>query len=153
MKDPFADEEVVVQVEEVPVVERVVNEGQNGASKIVTTYKEGSSYDSSWVVVHANSLEEAKGLLTQEFADYLKEVKKVASFFRGGSTPAAAPAAGVRQSAPQPAQEAPGGESRSCSHGQMKFMSGFAKASGKPYKGFFCPSPDRGSQCKPVFLP
>lgn len=56
-------------------------------SKIVLTFKEGTGFDSSWIVVHAGSVAEADALLDQSFADLMAKTKKVASHFRGGAAP------------------------------------------------------------------
>lgn len=66
----------------------------------------------------------------------------------------------VTQPAPQGASvpayqqqaQRPAGDSPICNHGQMEFKEGVSKSSGKPYKGWFCPSSDRNDQCKPQFI-
>lgn len=66
------------------------------SSKIVLTFKEGTGFDSSWVVVHAASVDEADAVLDQKFADLLAKTKKVAGFFRGGSPAASNNSGGQR---------------------------------------------------------
>lgn len=41
----------------------------------------------------------------------------------------------------------------SCKHGDMKFLEGVSSKTGKPWKGYFCPSP-KGTpdQCSPQFV-
>lgn len=78
--------------------------------KIVTTLKGGAGFDAPWVVIHASSVEESDALLDQAFADYLKKVQRVASFFSGGlSAPSggSAPQQSPRSRAPQGATEPP----------------------------------------------
>lgn len=49
-----------------------------------------------------------------------------------------------------PQQQPPG---QNCAHGAMVFRSGIGKASGKPYKAFFCPAPKgTPNQCDAVFV-
>ena len=50
-----------------------------------------------------------------------------------------------------PAQPAAAGPGKSCRHGAMTWREGVSKSSGKPYKGWFCPSRDRNDQCSPEF--
>ena len=91
-EEPQPSQEPSVAPEPAPVAEAPKPAAQNvfapGEGKIVTTFKAGSSFDSPWVVVHANSVSESDALLDQAFADYLGKVKKVASFFNGGGAPA-----------------------------------------------------------------
>lgn len=119
--------------------------------KIVTTFKEGSGYDSSWVVIHANSIQESSDLLNQEFADYLTRVKRVAEFFRGGPTAAAKGNSPQRQQAPRAAQEPPAHAPASPGSG-WEYRSGVTKSgpnAGKPWEAWM---PPRGSNDKPVFF-
>lgn len=125
----------------------------NGEGKIVLTYKEGAGFDSSWTVVHANSVEDAKAILKDpEFKELLDLSKKAAAYFRGGSTPTAPAAAQPLSNVPAGAQSAPGGETRQCRHGEMKFIS--KSTNGRAWSGFFCPQPkDSTDKCEPEFLP
>lgn len=78
--------------------------------KIVLTFKEGAGFDSSWTVVHANTVGEARAILDDpEFKELLDQSKKVAAYFRGGSAPSGGgrPAAGG--GAPQGATSPPPG--------------------------------------------
>lgn len=59
------------------------------------------------------------------------------------------------QPAPTPqqaqVQAAAQGAAPACEHGARVWREGVSKSSGKPYRGWFCPSMDRGNQCKPMF--
>ncbi|SKM98755.1 Uncharacterised protein [Mycobacteroides abscessus subsp. massiliense] len=155
--DPFApktavaDNPVSSDAGRPPAVVKTAAVG-DGEGKIVLTYKEGAGFDASWTVVHANSVEDAKAILKDpEFKELLDLSKKAAAYFRGGSTPAAAPPAQARSNAPAAAQSAPGGDTRQCKHGEMQYKTG--SKNGRTWKGFFCPSPkDTPDQCSPEFL-
>jgi hypothetical protein len=126
-----------------------------GKLEIVTTLKGGNSYDEPWVVIHAGSVEESDALLDQKFADYLAKVKRVAAHFNGGGVakPAAAPAAQSVSAPPAGATAPPSGETRSCKHGAMAYKSGVAKASGKPWQAFMCPTPKGApDQCEAQWI-
>ena len=43
-------------------------------------------------------------------------------------------------------------ESEMCEHGAMTYREGVGKASGKPYRGWFCNAPKNRGQCQPKFL-
>lgn len=147
--DPF--EGATVEVEENPdkVVVKTAAVG-GGEGKIVSTYKEGAGYDASWTVVHAVGVDDWFDIHDHpRFKELLDRQRKVATYFRGGQNAAAAPARGGG-AAPQQAQEAPGGEKRFCSHGEMVFKSGVSKA-GNAYKLFSCTAP-RGQQCPAQYL-
>lgn len=125
----------------------------HGEGKIVSTYKEGAGYDASWTVVHAANVDDWFAIHDDpRFKELLEKQKKVAAYFRDKP---AAPAQQASQpsygAAPQQSQEAPGGEKRFCSHGEMVFKTGVAKATGKPYQLFSCTAP-REQQCKAQFL-
>lgn len=157
--DPFApktavaDNPVSSDAGRPPAVVKTAAVG-DGEGKIVLTYKEGAGFDSSWTVVHANSVEDAKAILKDpEFKELLDLSKKAAAYFRGGSTPSAPAApAPARSNVPAGAQSAPGGETRQCRHGEMKFIS--KSTNGRAWSGFFCPQPkDSTDKCEPEFLP
>jgi hypothetical protein len=64
---------------------------------------------------------------------------------------------GSQQAPPQFAQQqaAPaveGGGAKQCIHGAMTFREGVGKASGKPYKAWFCSAPRGDNQCAPEFV-
>lgn len=144
--DPFApktavaDNPVSSDAGRPPAVVKTAAVG-DGEGKIVLTYKEGAGFDSSWTVVHANSVEDAKAILKDpEFKELLDLSKKAAAYFRGGSTPSA-PAAPTqpRSNVPAAAQSAPDGDSRQCKHGEMVYRTG--SKNGRTWKAFMCPSP------------
>lgn len=144
--DPFApktavaDNPVSSDAGRPPAVVKTAAVG-DGEGKIVLTYKEGAGFDSSWTVVHANSVEDAKAILKDpEFKELLDLSKKAAAYFRGGSTPSAPAApAQARSNAPVAAQSAPDGDSRQCKHGEMVYRTG--SKNGRTWKAFMCPSP------------
>ena len=124
----------------------------DGEGKIVSTYKEGAGYDASWTVVHAASVDD--WFLIHEnprFPELLAKQKKVAAYFRVGNSAPTAGATAPVGGTPQQATQAPGGEKRFCSHGEMVFKTGVAKATGKPYSLFSCTAP-REQQCRAEFL-
>lgn len=129
-----------------------------GEGKVVLTFKGGTGFDAPWIVIHAEDLQDAFDQVNGENASLLaKTMEKVqsagkhfASLGGGGGQQSGGGNGGGGQQRPQ-YQEAPNGEKRFCSHGEMSFKSGVSKA-GKPYKGFFCPSRDRNDQCKAQFL-
>lgn len=154
-EDPFdaapVDTESQEVVADAPKTSVVKSESVgDGEGKIVLTFKEGAGYDASWTVVHAASVADANSILADPaFKELLDRAKKVAGYFRGGVTGQVA--ATATNGAPQASQEAPGGEKRFCSHGEMQFKTGVAKATGKPYSLFSCTAP-REQQCKAQFL-
>ncbi|WP_016895798.1 hypothetical protein [Mycobacteroides abscessus] len=150
-KSAVADNPVSSDAGRPPAVVKTATVG-DGEGKIVLTYKEGAGFDASWTVVHANSVEDAKAILKDpEFKELLDLSKMAAAYFRGGSTPAAAPPAQARSNAPAAAQSAPGGDTRQCKHGEMQYKTG--SKNGRTWKGFFCPTPkDTPDQCSPEFL-
>lgn len=131
------------------------------SSKIVLTLKGGVGFDAPWIVVHATDLQDANDQVSGENAlllvDTMTKLQAAAKKFveLGGGSPAPRGGGGGQQrqsNAPQAAQEAPGGESRHCAHGAMRFKSGIGKNSGKPYSAFFCTSRDRNDECPAQFL-
>lgn len=155
-EDPF-DAAPDDNVKEVPVVEEptvIKSEAVgSGEGKIVSTYKEGAGYEASWTVVHAESVDDWFGIHEHpRFKELLDRQKKVAGYFRDKPTTASQQQNQPNPSyrAPQGAQEAPGGEKRFCSHGEMVFKSGISKA-GNAYKLFSCPAP-RQEQCQAQYL-
>jgi hypothetical protein len=90
----------------VDVVPNILPAEHSAVTEIVTTFKlDGQA---PWIVVHAQTVAEANAVLNQEFADYVKQVKKVASFAAEGSAPAGRGGnTSQRQSAPQGATQPP----------------------------------------------
>lgn len=156
--DPFApktavaDNPVSSDAGRPPAVVKTAAVG-DGEGKIVLTYKEGPGFDSSWTVVHANSVEDAKAILKDpEFKELLDLSKKAAAYFRGGSTPSAPAApAQARSNAPAGAQSAPNNETRQCKHGAMTYKTG--SKGGRTWKAFMCPTPKGApDQCDPQWI-
>lgn len=137
----------------------VAEQDENRQSKLSITLKGGAGFDAPWLVLYPDSLEEARELLGEENRETLKEVleltQKASQFFISkGSGSAPAPrnggnGGGGRGNAPQGAQEHPEGRREFCEHGEMKYMSGVSKKTGKPYKMFVCQSGDRNNECRP----
>lgn len=171
MIDPFAaapadEAQMTVDAPGLPFVGDAVAEVINnlttapvvpeGKLEIVTTLKGGAGYDQPWVVIHAGSIKESDALLDQEFADYLAKVKRVAAHFNGGGVPSQGNTNITVQSVSAPpagATAPPSGETRSCKHGAMTYKSGVAKASGKPWQAFMCPTPKGApDQCEAQWI-
>jgi hypothetical protein len=79
--------------------------------KVVLTFKGGSGYDSPWIVVHANDLDEALRYVTEDATkviDLMTRVQQAGKHF-AGLAPAGSPSqsAPQRSNAPQGAAEAP----------------------------------------------
>jgi hypothetical protein len=134
--------------------------------KVTVTLKGGAGFDAPWIVIHAESIEDAYAQMTESgtlLGELMKRVSNAGQYFAGLAPAKAGPAGGgnrgagnanggnQRQGQPQGSQEAPNGEKRYCAHGEMRFKSDVSKA-GKPYKGFFCTSRDRNDQCDAEFL-
>ncbi|MDK6577082.1 hypothetical protein QP281_24700, partial [Escherichia coli] len=92
-KDPFAgmDENAT---QETPAAEpetkkktttakkETKNVAVDNEGKIVVTLKGGKGYEAPWIVIHANTIEEANAHLNDEkLAGLIKQTQKVAEFF------------------------------------------------------------------------
>lgn len=127
-------------------------------SKLSITLKGGSGFDAPWVVIYPDTLEEAEEFLDESNREKLKSVldqtQLAAQYFASKGKSSAPQGGGQGGGSPrQQAQEAPGGETRFCEHGKMKFRSGVSQKSGKPYKMFVCDGGvPREQECKPQFL-
>jgi hypothetical protein len=116
--------------------------------KITTTFKGGAGFDSPWVVIHSNDLDDAldqvSGDNASKLALLMERVHKAGKHFTS-LQPAAAPGAvaapAPRSAPPQGASSAPGGETRQCKHGQMTYKTGFSAKTNKTWQAFMCPSP------------
>ncbi len=161
--DPWADEPAVqapptTTQAPAPAKSAAVREQAPANEGITVTLKGGKGYEAPWIVVHAADPASALAQLNDPTLKDLADLTaKVGGYFagKGAQTPAAGPS-GPAPSAPtggsRPAhQQAPGGESRYCNHGEMEFRSAVSKA-GKPYKGFFCTERNRDEQCQAQFL-
>jgi hypothetical protein len=129
--------------------------------KITVTFKGGSAFDAPWIVLHAkdtaDALDQVSGTNATALADLMTRVQQAAGHFVG-LAPAKAPVAAgtgsvVSSAPPAGAVSAPGGESRTCAHGEMSFKSGVGASNGKPWKAFMCPTP-KGTpgQCPPEWI-
>lgn len=125
---------------------------QASGDEVTLTFKESGGYDAAWVVIRAASVSSANAILDDfdGLSALLNKTKQVAGFFRGGapSQGNGGGGGGARKSnAPAAAQQAPNGEKRYCSHGEMEYKTGNRKSDGKPYALFSCTGP-RDEQCK-----
>jgi hypothetical protein len=129
---------------------RTVQVGDSG--KVVLTFKGGSGFDAPWIVIHAEDLDDALEHVTTRgntLIAIMERVQLAGKHFSGlapakpAGQPAASAAPAAAQTAPPGAPAAPGPD--------WEFKTGFAKASGKPWKGWF---PPRGADAslKPVFF-
>ncbi|AIS73812.1 hypothetical protein SEA_SNAPTAP_50 [Mycobacterium phage SnapTap] len=129
---------------------------QHSTDGVSATFKFAGAYSDPWVVVKgADPADVYAKISTPEFKALMDRVQQIAGVYAGsGAKPAGNAGGGAQQQqsrAPQPAQEAPGGEKRYCSHGEMQFKSGVSKKTGNPYKMFVCTAP-RDQQCDAQFL-
>lgn len=170
--DPFADDAPVAdEVQNTTVTETNDNNdvwndnvevqtvtSPEGVTRISLTFKAGASFDSPWVVVEGGTVPGVLADLKGQSAEVGELFGLVANGARalqksyGGNAPAA-PAQAPQQNSRPPQQSAPSGESKSCKHGDMIFRSGVSQKTGKPWKGFFCPTP-KGTpdQCQAEFI-
>lgn len=108
--------------------------------KVTVTLKGGKGFEAPWIVIHANSTQEALDILNEESMKELNDrVHDVATYFNRVETVSSN---GKPASASQPPAGAP-----ACPPG-WTFKSGVSK-SGKPYKGYF---PPQGSNEKPIWF-
>jgi hypothetical protein len=130
--------------------------------KVVLTFKGGTGFDAPWIVIHAADLQDAadqvSGSNASLLADTMAKVQKAGEHFAGLAAPKTAAqngnsGGGGGGRAPQAAQSAPGGQSKTCAHGEMQFRSGVSAKTGKAWKAFFCPTP-KGTpgQCDAEFI-
>ncbi|QAY17487.1 hypothetical protein SEA_DAISHI_52 [Mycobacterium phage Daishi] len=144
---------------------KVTNVAAPSEGKVVLTFKGGTGFDAPWIVIHAESLQDAYEQMVGDNGALLGElftrVQNAGQAFAklapqqaaGGGNGGSRGGGTQRQSnAPQAAQEAPNGEKRYCAHGEMKFRSGVSKKTGKPYQMFVCQSGDRNDECDAQFL-
>lgn len=121
-------------------------------STVRMTFKAGSGYDAPWIVIDAPDVAGANAILndSQSLKDLFDRSARAGAYYAGlgPSSTQRGGAGGGGQQAAGP-QTAPGGETRYCSHGEMRFMSGISKKTGRPYSMFVCPHPDRQQQCRP----
>ncbi len=155
-EDPF-DSMPDDNVKEVPVVEEVVVEPSQGEDGVEfsLTLKGRGTHQNRWVVVRfpdaETGLRVIKDPAFKELMDYSRKIEEYDAGSYGAAAPPPQNTPPNPAYAPQQSQEAPGGEKRFCSHGEMVFKTGVAKNTGKPYSLFSCTAP-RESQCKAQFL-
>ncbi|AHJ86506.1 ribonucleoside reductase class II [Mycobacterium phage 20ES] len=131
-----------------------VQQVQHSTDGVSATFKFAGQYSDPWVVVKgADPADVLAKVNTGEFKALMDKVQQIAGVYAGAAAkPAGNAGGGGQQSrAPQAAQEAPNGEKRYCSHGEMTFKSGVSKKTGNPYKMFVCTAP-RDQQCDAQFL-
>jgi hypothetical protein len=104
----------------------------SGEGKIVMTFKEGTGFESTWNVVHADSVADAKAILADpEFKDLLEWQKDAAAFFRGGPvSQGSAPrgGGGQRQAPPTAAKQPPAGAPTDPWNGEGRYSNGITKS-------------------------
>lgn len=121
-----------------------------GEGKIVMTFKEGTGFESTWNVVHADSVADARAILVDPaFKELLELQRHGAAFFRGGSAVSSggAPAA-QRESAPSGALQPPPGSPASPGPG-WGYKTG--SKNGRVWHGWFPPYAQKDS-LKPEFF-
>jgi hypothetical protein len=131
---------------------------------LTVTLKAGTGFDSPWLVIHANSVDEAVETLQHEKLDELmdltaRKAKELAKAY-GGSTGFSKPAAASSGTGySKPASQAPAGavewdpeaEEYTCAHGDATQRKG--ESAKGPWTGYFCPLPKGDpAQCAPKFL-
>lgn len=144
-----------------------MSENNNG---VTVTLKAGQGFEAPWIVIHAESVADAKDQIDQGvFAELAERTVAAAEFFRAAhnvkkglaaNEAASAPAPQPQQNGPswsqqgsqQQAPPAQQGEGKTCIHGPMTYREGVGKQSGKPYKAYFCAAPKGSAQCSPEFL-
>lgn len=126
--------------------------------KVVVTLKSGAGYDAPWIVIHADSVADAASQIGKELYRLMELTQQAAEKFQSLAPAKAKPAtAAARPAAPAAAakpayQQAPGGDSRTCAHGEMVFKSGVSKT-GKAWSAFMCPAPQgTPDQCEKQWL-
>lgn len=121
-------------------------------NKVVVTLKGGASFSDPWIVIHANSVEDADSQMDAKLAALMEKTQKVAKKFvelGGGSAPTAAPA--PTSNVPAGAQSAPNNETRQCKHGAMTYKTG--SKGGRTWRAFMCPTPKGApDQCEPEWI-
>lgn len=118
-------------------------------SKLTVTLKGGSGYAAPWIVLHADTPQEALTVLQDEtLRELILQTQKVGGFF-AEKEPASA-----KQSAPQNRGGAPAGAQQPPAGAPEKpegwvYKTGISKKTGKPWKGYF---PPQGDDSKPIFF-
>lgn len=167
LDDPFAPQTEAAPVAEAPKqsdnpVSAYINTSpaHQSSDKIVVTLKGGTGYDAPWIVIHASDLQEAHnhfaGDNSKLMHDLMARVQNASKQFAGSaptSTVAQNTPVQVRSNVPAGAQQAPGGETRQCSHGEMAYRTGRSQKDGGTWKAFMCPTPKgTPNQCAPQWI-
>lgn len=142
--DPFAnaDTDSTTTTTDQKESTTVENTPNNNNNKIVVTLKGGSGYDAPWVVVHADTPDEAMSILhPEEIKPLLEAAQEAGKFFASKGSPAKS--GGGK---PAAASQAPGGQE--APEGYV-FKSGMGKT-GKPWKAYM--PIDRNSGLDPIWL-
>ncbi|OHT98292.1 hypothetical protein BKG71_19435 [Mycobacteroides chelonae] len=119
--------------------------------KVVVTLKGGASFSDPWIVIHANSVDDADSQMDAKLAALMEKTQKVAKKFveLGGAAPTATPT--PTSNVPAGAQSAPNNETRQCKHGAMTYKTG--SKGGRTWKAFMCPTPKGApDQCEPQWI-
>lgn len=119
---------------------KTTNTPEENQTGVTVTFKAPGGNTAPWIVIHASSVSDALEQVKGENAPILVELmertavanQEFAKQFP--NTPAAAPAQAGK---PAAASGAPGGETRSCVHGERIFYAGVTN--GKTWEAFFCP--------------
>lgn len=116
--------------------------------KVTVTLKGGSGFDAPWIVIHANSVEEADESFDSNLASLMAKVQKAGQHFvsLAPDKPKSAPSGGG-SSAPRGAVEAPAG-TPAAPGPDWTYKTGVGKT-GKTWKAWM---PPRGSDASPVWL-
>lgn len=162
--DPFAPNDEKTETVPSEAAASPADDVKNSYS-IGFTLKAGTGYEAEWVTpkVFGASAEEtagkAKALLEQMRDQGVFELAAGAAQhtrnqFKGGYQNRQGQnnnGGGQQQKRQYKTQDAPGG-GKTCEHGQMVFKSGTTQA-GKPWKGYFCPTP-KGTpdQCDVIWV-
>lgn len=88
----------------------VVQHGSDG--KVVTTFKEAAGFDASWIVIHADSVDETIDILSdrEKMETLMNMVKGAALVFRGGAVSAGQQrGGGSKQGQPEGSKKPPAG--------------------------------------------
>lgn len=152
-EDPFAVKANTEDEKDTTVSTETTEAPISSSGEVSVTLKGGSGFDAPWVVIRAGSVADALDQLHDDetLKALLDKAAKVGGYF-AGLAPKSSGGGGGNGGARPARQEAPNGESRQCTHGEMTFRSGVSKKSGKPYKMFTCNSGDRNDECPPQFL-
>ncbi|AKU42395.1 ribonucleoside reductase class II [Mycobacterium phage UnionJack] len=127
---------------------QVINKSDEG--KVVLTFKEAAGFDASWIVVHANSVQEANDILDDHVAlqALMAKTKKVAEFYRGGAPSSGGNGGGGgRKGQPAAAKQPPPG-TPPAPDSSYEYKSG--TKNGKFWHGWF---PPKNSGKDVVWLP